>query len=236
MKKLHVLSVVLAALFAFGVLTAASASAVTFLLAEWLKNGVGITVTELIDIESGPEAILLEELASLLKIDIVCHAILDGSIGPNGADDITELLTPEGVRVDTELLVEPALVCIGLENCPEPLLWLDNLEGPWLTLAELMVDGTEEFFVDLITTPGFTGPGYHLDCMNGTSDLCTSSEAITKLTNEANGTVDVLFQEAFTELAGLKLAVCTLGGETGIIEGLGIMLLTGGGSLSVSSS
>jgi hypothetical protein len=236
MKKLHVLGVVLAAVFAFGALTAASASAtVVFLLAEWLKGGVAVTTTELVDSEAGPNGVTLRETVLFIKIAVNCSGIFDGSIGPNGADEITELLTLGEGAIPTTPLVEPGLVCTNVENCPEPLVWLDNL--PWLTLAELMEEGTESFFVDLIL-PTVVGnnPGYHVDCMNGTNDLCTAAEAITQLTNEANGTVDGVFSESFTELAGLKLANCeTAGNEQGIVEGLGFTLLTGGGSLSISS-
>jgi hypothetical protein len=223
MKKLHVLGVALAALFAFGALTAASASAVTFLLAEWLKAGVGITTTELVDSESGEGGVLLEETILGIKIAAVCSGIFDGSIGPNGADEITELLTlPVSTLVSSTALVEPGLLCEPEQNCPEPLVWLDNL--PWLTLAELMEDEGQSFFVDLIMSSGVGDPGYYVDCMNGTHDLCESKEAISKLTNEGNGTVHGEFSEAFTELAGLKLANCEIAGvEKGIVEGLGLL-------------
>jgi hypothetical protein len=239
MRKLHVLGAALAALFALGVLTASSASAVTFLLAEWLAGAVGITTTQLVDIESGPNKILLGETIPLIgKIDILCAGIFDGSIGPNGADDITELLTLGGALVDLTPLAEPGLLCEdakepGTVACPEPLVWLDNL--PWLTLAELMVDGTEEFFVDLITSSGAGEPGYHVVCMGTVlEDLCTAAEAITKLTNTAEG-LDGEFAESFTELSGLKLANCEKAGiETLILEGLYFLLLTAGGTLTVS--
>ena len=47
MRKIQVLGVALLALFAFGALTAVSASAAnTYLLAEWLLNGVAIGASE----------------------------------------------------------------------------------------------------------------------------------------------------------------------------------------------
>ena len=42
--------------------------------------------------------------------------------------------------------------------------------------------------------------------------------------------------DAFTELAGLKLGTCTLGGtESGVLEGSGVIRLSQGGELSASS-
>ena len=187
-------------------------------------------------LESGEAGLLLEETVLGIKIDVVCSGVFDGSIGPNGADDITELLElTTGTRITNELVETSGILCTNTTNCPEPLVWAFGL--PWLTLTELMVDGTEEFFVDLLTsTVAGQAIGYHIVCMgSGLSDLCTTTEAVAKLTNEANGTVDGEFSEPFTELAGLKLANCEMAGnEKGIVEGLGFILLTGGGSLAVS--
>ena len=68
------------------------------------------------------------------------------------------------------------------------------------------------------------------------SDTCTATEGVTKITAEAPN-LDALFEEAFTELAGLKLAKCTQssGKETGIVSGLGTISLVGGGTLTASS-
>ena len=161
MRKFHVLGAALAALFAFGVLTAASASAVTFLLAEWLVGGVGISTTQLTDSEG---ELLLEETVLGIKIDALCSGIFDGSIGPNGADDITELLSLAGVAITSDLVETSGIVCTNDANCPEPLVWATNM--PWLTLAELMVEGTEEFMVDLLMSTVAGGTlGYHIVCM-----------------------------------------------------------------------
>ena len=99
-----------------------------------------------------------------------------------------------------------------------------------------MVDGTEEFLADLLISSGAGNPGYHVICMgSSTSDLCTFTEGVSKLTNEANGTVHSEFSEAFTELAGLKLFNCEVAGnEKGLVEGLELLLLTAVGTLDVS--
>jgi hypothetical protein len=231
MKKFHLLGVVLVAVFAFAALTAASASAVTFLLAEWLVGGLPITAD--LNVEATGE-LELEETILGLKIVAVCSGILDGTIGPNGLDVISELLTLDGLTVISLVpLVEPGLGCTNGSNCPEPLVWAVHL--PWESLLELMEEGTEVFFADLIFSSGAGNPGWYVACMgSGTSDECTVAEGVSEKTNEGSN-VDTLFSEAFTELAGLKLANCVTGGnEVGLVTGLGTISLVGGGTLAVS--
>jgi len=231
MKKFQLLGVALIAVFAFGVIAAASASAVEFLLAEWLVNGNPIT-TELATESEGE--LLLEETILGIKIDKLCSGIFVGTIGPTGEDKITELLNLALEPINLTALVELGLECVNDQNCPEPLVWAVHL--PWNTLLELMVEGTETFFVDLISNSGAGNPGWYEICMgNSTSDECTTVEGASKVTNEAGGLVDGEFSEAFTELAGLKLANCsTAGAEHGIVEGLGTTL-TSEGALTASS-
>jgi hypothetical protein len=235
MKKFQLLGLALFAVFAFSAVAVATASAVEFLLAEWLANGSPVTTTLLADIEG---ELLLQETIPIInvKIDALCSGVFDGTIGPTGEDEITELLTlTTGALVSSTPLVEPGLLCTNTENCPEPLAWADNL--PWQTLLELMVDGTETFFIDLLSKTGGT-VGYHLVCMgaSGLEDLCDETTGGAKATNTAEG-VDLEFSEPFTELAGLKLANCEKAGTaTGIVEGLGFILLVGSTeALTVSS-
>jgi hypothetical protein len=233
-KNFRLLGVALVAVFAFGVLTAASASAtVTFLLAEWLWNSGPVTAELLVDVEG---ELLLEDKA--LGTDILCSGVLDGWVNANGADLITEILTLSGVEVDVPLVANLALSCTNQAGCENPLLWADNL--PWKTLLELMEDpaGTN-FFVILIFSEGANvGPGWDIECMGiiPTSELCEFPEgAVVQATNEVTN-VNAEFTEAFTELAGFKLANCSIGGaEKDVVEGLVIILDTEGGNLQVSS-
>jgi hypothetical protein len=225
MRKLCQFGAGLLAVLAFGALAASPASAIEFLLAEWLVNGP-ISA----ELETNTEAeLLVEETVIGIKIAALCSEILDGTINQNGEDLVTELLDILGNPIDMTILVEPGLLCANVQNCPEPLVWADNM--PWRTKLELMDVGTEIFFADL-----FFNAGFHLVCMgNGTSDLCEAAESVAKVTNEAAG-LDEEFSEAFTELAGLKLANCTTAGaEKGILEGLGLVLVTLGGTLLASS-
>jgi hypothetical protein len=226
MRKLHLFGVALAAILVVGVMTAASASALEFLLAEWLVNGNPIT-TELSVVTEGE--LLLEETVLGIKIDALCSGKLVGTIGPTGADLITELQNLVGTKIGVEL-VEPGIECVNDSNCPEPLAWADKL--PWVTELELMEDAGGPFFADL-----FLAVGYHIVCMgSGTSDLCESAVSAAKVTNEAGGVLDAEFSEPFTELAGLELGNCaTAGAKSAIVEGLGTVKLLEAGTLTVSS-
>jgi hypothetical protein len=230
MKKLHLLGVALVAVFAFAALTAASASAVTFLLAEWLVGGLPITAE--LNTEATGE-LELEETILGLKIVALCSGTLLGTIGPNGLDAVSELLSLAGVAISLTGLTGTALACTNVSNCPEPLVWAVHL--PWESLLELMEEGTEVFFADLLFSSGAGNPGWEVECMGTTTtDECTVVEGVSNSTSEGNN-IDSEFSEAFTELAGLKLANCVTGGnEVGLVTGLGTISLVGGGALTAS--
>jgi hypothetical protein len=226
MRKFYMIGLALCAVLGFSVAAAASASAVEFLLAEWLVNGSPITTSQNTNTEG--ELLLEDEKATLgLKAMVLCSGVLHGTIGPNGEDTITGVLSLTGVEISATQLSGEALSCEGQENCVEPLVWAAHL--PWNTLLELMVEGTETFFVDLILNSGAGEPGWEVECM-GTlgkpTDECKAPEGVTNVETVAEGLMGE-FSDAFTVLAGLKLANCSLanGGalETGVVEGLGII-------------
>lgn len=238
MKKFSLVGAALLVVLAFSALSVASASAVEFLLAEWLLNNGTITSALGSDTEG---KIILGETILGIKIEAECTGIIDGTIGSaahNGEDTITKVLNAAGTEETGVKLVGTALVCVNHANCPEPLVWPVNL--PWNTLAELMIEGTETFMVDLILSSGAGSPGWEVQCMGSTtSDECTTAEGITRLTNEPTD-VEGFFEESFTELAGLELANCVTGGpKTGTVNSVvgtgGLILLTEGGTLQVSS-
>ena len=81
---------VLAVLALSAMALASTASATTFLLAEFLENNIGITETMLV--ETTGELLLENEKGPIGKAAATCSGILVGDIGPNGADDVTEVL------------------------------------------------------------------------------------------------------------------------------------------------
>src|ERR1700728_3783408 len=224
MKKFYVLGLALVAVCAVGVMSAAGASAVTFLLAEWLEGGSGITATLLTEIKG---ELALTETLDGIKINELCSGIFDGFIGPNGADEITEILNLEGGAVSLTSLSGTALSPPTSENGEQPLFWY--LELPWLTLLVLMEDGTETFFAYLLVNEKRGGSvGYEVECMSlGIADTCKVTEAVAKVENTVEG-VNTEFSDPFTELAGLKLANCEIAGtEAGKVEGLGFLDVIG---------
>jgi hypothetical protein len=230
MKRFQLLGLMLVAIFAIGVVAASAASAVTFLLAEWLAAGAAITTAQATDQEGELE---LEDNNVLgLKVVILCSGILDGTVSGNGTDEITKLLSLAGVDAG-EPLVGPGVTCTNTGNCGgTPLVWAKGL--PWKTEAELMIDEPSTFFVDLILAGAYESQCTVLGTV--VTDECTSPEVATELTNEAGGIVDVKFSDGFQELAGLKLGTCTIGGaESAAVTGLGSALLTSGTALTISS-
>jgi hypothetical protein len=148
------LGIALVAVCAFSALVTTPAFALTFVTAKWLvkvNEAVAGTKTEAIggflfhNLENGAE--------------ILCEGILDGTVGPNGEDSVTEVLTPGDLVVpelDEETGTE-GLKCVkdeGNEDCEEGDIevWPSGL--PFLTV--LMLDTENEKFYDLIINAGYT--------------------------------------------------------------------------------
>jgi len=228
------MAMTLFALLAFGALTAASASA-TFLLAEWLVGGTAVA-TELL-VEIGGE-LLLEDTA--LKAMVLCSGILDGWVGPNSLDFVTEVLSLSGGEINPTVLVGTPILCVAQEGCSStaetPNIWPVGL--PWESELELLEQTGYTGFVILLTSPGEGSVGYYVECTIlgvRSTDECKTTLGVAELTLSGANAVGI-FSEAFTELAGAKLAQCTFAGsETGIVEGSGIYTVSGGGELTGSS-
>ncbi len=233
MKRNRVLATGLVAVFAYGIVVVASASAVTFSLAEWLVNGAPVH-TELSSEISGE--LLLEDtkVPILGKAMVLCSGALTGWVGSNSLARVSEVLTLSGAAISTTPLSGEALVCTNQENCEEPLVWALGLG--WEGETEFMEDsGT----FSIVLLKGMSGElGYEIECMKtvigAITDECKTGEGVAELTLEGT-TLLGRFSEAFTELAGAKLANCTQGGaESGIVEGEGAFTVSGGGELTVS--
>lgn len=241
MKKVQLLGLALVAVFAFSAMAAVSAAsgAVVFLLALWLHNGAEVTSTMPAETEG---EVLLENtkvraiFGSAAKL--LCSGFFMGTVGPNSAGEITEILTLSGGIVSRTPLVEPSLDCTNQANCPEiKLIWAVHL--PWATELELWEEGTESGYVVLILPHAGGGlPGWYVECSAfgiKLDDECTG-EGATHMVNQATG-VEGIFLESFTLLMELKNANCTEGSEaeTGIVEGTGLEKLTNGEVLAASS-
>lgn len=97
MKKTLTIVFAMLAVFAFSGLMAATAPAETTLLAEWLLNGAGIT--ELISTTVTGGATFEDTKTIAGAAALLCEATVDGSVGPNGEAEATEILNAVGVAV-----------------------------------------------------------------------------------------------------------------------------------------
>src|ERR1022692_675017 len=242
MKRLRFVGVgaaLLAVLAMSAMAVASSASAVTFLLAFWAVKGTDITTTVLV--ESSGELLLENEKSVAGKAALEkCSGILDGFVGPNSADDVTELLTLAGVGVSQTALSGTAISCTLEAVCESSSkVWAVHL--PWLSEVELWEQGTESGFVDLLMPhTGGGNVGWYVECKTSlltVSEECTTAQAVVEQKNEPTGVLDV-FSEAFTLLMGAELAECSGNKEkSGNVEGNnGLTTIPGGGVLSVSST
>ena len=93
--------------------------------------------------------LLIEETVLGIKIDVLCSGIFEGTVGADGADEITSLLAlSEGAAIS---LTNP-LACTNSSNCPEPLVVWVNL--PYKTTLELMEEEELVSFADLVEGAG----------------------------------------------------------------------------------
>jgi hypothetical protein len=230
----------LLAVVAFSAIALASSAsaAIVYLLAEWLNKGIGLTSTVLG--ESVTE-ILLEDTkvpaALNAAVSVNCKGRLDGDFGPDGADDVTEVLTETGSRgIPLKALEGEGLSCAKEALCESGKVWAVNL--PWLTLLELWEEGTQSGFVVLLT--GISGPvGWYVECTIlgvKAEDECLALEgAVAEAPKNLTEGVEAIFSETVNTLFGFKLATCSQSSaETGVVEAKGIIRLPTGGPLAAS--
>ncbi len=231
MRRPYIVSIVLAAAFAFGALAAAQAGAVEFLLAEWLVNGQAAT-TEL-KVESGVELELEDPETLFGRLAVLCSALFVGWVGPNSLGFISEVLTLAGGVGPLECVSQAAC-----ESSPHPLLTFLNFSE---TEVELMIEGTEIFFVNLfLPHSGGGNPGWKLECNQlGTKIIyeCSAPEIVTELKLEEATKLFSTFSEGFTLLATGKNVTCVKGlmEVTMNLEARASIFLTEGSELTASS-
>jgi len=205
MKKLQIVMLALVAMFAFSAMLATVASAETTLLSEWLVNGNPVTALTSATITG---ELLLKDTKE--KIMVLCSGILNGSIGLNGEDEITEVLNLEGLVVS---LAEP-LLCAVQETCEtSPTANVVPLNLPWHSL--LYLSTSSGLFLDAVFSAG-----YDVEC--DVLGISVSEECKTPTIAEGgsagqlvNGTSGV---EGSLEPAS-PLGNCSVGGtKTGEVE------------------
>jgi hypothetical protein len=226
-RKIQLLGLALFAVFAFSAVLAGMASAEVTLLAEWLRNGAAITAN-LASVTTGEITLEDNKVPIAGKVAVLCSGILDGTVGANGADEITKALNLSGEELGAAL-TGLELVCSNVTKCEAGTtiqVWAEKL--PWKTLLFLMENGE---ILDLVE-----GSAYEVQCLVlgiTASDLCEAADTEFKVVNNASGAAEVPSGET-----ALPLATCTQGGaESGVNTtdvGAPITLVEGG-TLSVSS-
>jgi hypothetical protein len=234
MKRFHVVAVALVAVFAVSMAAVSAASAVEFLLALWLANGESVTSALLVETEGELELVSLNAGGLGITTKLLCSGILDGWVGPESLDFVSELLTLTGTLIPTSPLTGTPLLCANSGNCTEPEVWADV---PFETEVELMIDAGTTFFVDLLLNAGWYAQCLILGVT--AAELCESpAEGVAAIsTNEANGTVGGELSDAIQELSGGMLGTCTLGGaKSAEVNSVGKgVTLEPGVTLSISS-
>jgi hypothetical protein len=223
MRKSYAFGLALMAIFSMGAIISSAASAEVAL---WLHNGADITTGTLATQSTG-----LLELTDLGAtggaVTVNCDGILDGWVGPEGLDEISEVLTLGGVK-NTENLIECEVVTGKEGACQTSMLANVIPKGlPWLSQLELMATGAEEY-LDVVTSaaPKF---GYKVICLTilgETPDECLQETATQTLKNVTGGVEGVSKEE--------ETGTCTIGGKKGDISGSGLTTLNNGETLTVS--
>jgi hypothetical protein len=221
LKKHQMLGLSLVAVFAFSAIIATTAFGAEFLLAEWLLSGAAIT--ELISTTTEGKLLLEDEKVPIAgKVSVICEGVLDGSVGPNGEDEITEVLNLSGTKIT---LGGTELTCEKQSECEEAAK-VAPIDLPWDT--ELQLEEPGGLFRDLVVSAA----GYEVTCkVFGISSTDECKATLDSGGLVSNGASDVLL----TAETILPNGTCSLGGSGAgkiqVIEGL-IATLTG--TLSVS--
>ena len=183
---------VLLAVFAFCALMVSAASAEITLLAEWLLNGNPILILTSTEVKG---ALTLRDSKTIAgSAAVLCKATADGSVGPNGEDETTEILNALGVAVaalgglallGTGAATGEGSECVTVETCAAGTaaspIEVNPIGLPWLTLL-FLDQGTGEFlnliYTEIETTIGAEKGlfvGYELLCLVlnlNTEDTC----------------------------------------------------------------
>jgi len=231
MRKIQIIGLAFAAVFAFSMVSASGASALTLWdecmemtggaftnsdcnvlgspnLWEWLPITVSTPVDSLTT-----DLLLLS--TGVVSVQVLCEGSMVGTVGATGSGTVTELLNTAGEALS---LTGTLVVCTNIEGCPEPLATPENL--PWNT--QLVIAEGEDA-AGLLLGPGASGepPGWFVECMgNGQTNTCTKADTILLVENlEAELEVDLTFP-ASTDTANLPLAECNNAfSNDGIVSG-----------------
>ena len=230
MKKIYPTGLILIVAGAFSAFTNTSAFALTFELANWLENGALIEANKAATTEG---ELLFENV--LNGAAFLCSGKFDGTVGANGAAEITEVLTLSGAKL-TELDETGAtngIVCTSVKLCTGEEIWYVNLPFK----LELMLDTEGGFYDLIIKNAAGRLPAFFLLCTVlgiDATELCEMAEGAFGAFGEvSNAAVDV-------ETLGALSPLGTCGGnaEDDLIEhnaeNVALISLNSGATLAAS--
>jgi len=219
MRKLGILGVAVCALLALGAFVASTAFAADEAI--WLVNGELVLAN--LNAETEGELLLVgynSATSTTPLVEVKCSGIFDGTIGPNGVDEVTKVLNLAEVEVgnDGATLTGNPLLCesfvspeaFDCETGPEKAeVWPASL--PWKSQLELMLVTGEEDILDVFTGTG-EEPGWEVRCktLSGLTleNLCVGPATVLV---ENSGTGSVL--GFFNKVPVSERGKCTLTGE-----------------------
>jgi hypothetical protein len=230
MKKIYLIGSAALAVIALSAIMATSASA----LSQWLISGATVLTLTSVDVEG---ALTLTTLVLGIDVALVeCAATIDGTVGPAGENEETELLNAAGELISKTPLSGLPLSCTPLGGeCPTTgiaELWPLNL--PWLSQIELMAQGTLEWLVHLFGN-GTAEPGYEVVCLR--SDGTVNSE--NTCTGLSSGALEMMAGPdpliIYSAAEETEKANCTVTGVgSGDLEGTGLLATLDGLEISWS--
>jgi len=120
---------------------------------------------------------------------------LDGWVGPNGTDQINEVLNAAGKSVEQELKGE-AFLCEGSKICEKDATETEAwpLALPIKTLLYLL-ESTSEPFTILFYTPGAKSVGWEIKCLIAgllIEDTCSGEDISANALNAASGSPELM--------------------------------------------
>jgi hypothetical protein len=234
MRKIQIIGIAFAAIFAFSMVSASGASAFTL----WdecmeVTAGTGLFTNNNCNVEGSPkswewlEILTLTNVLSLatdlillslgvVNVAVLCEGLMHGSVGLNGESQVTELLTV-GAGGGEPITLEKPVACTNIENCPEPLANPVNL--PWKD--QLVNAAGEDAAGDLLGPEGNGNPGWFVKCDgNGTENECTKEDTILLVENLLEELEVHLIFPLETDTEYLPLAACSNAfSNNGFVEG-----------------
>lgn len=241
MRKIQIIGLAFAAIFAFSMVSASGASAFT-LWDECMEVTAGtgmftnsdcnepgapkswewLPMPAATPIDSLPTDLVLLS-TGIVTVEVLCEGSMVGTAGLNGGGTVTELLNLAGEVVSLTNLV----ACTNITGCPEPLASPENL--PWNTQ---LVNETTEDATGLLLGPhsGGGNPGWFVKCDgNGTENECTKEDTVLLVENLLAELEVALTFPASTDTKNLALAVCSNGfSNDGFVVGSVSVLITNG--------